>query len=78
MTVAQKILQPIRLCVQDTQSPVGNIYFQPEASIHTYGALPIAELSETYLGVYQLKYEPTKAWGKRNGHDASLTAKGAR
>ena len=59
MKVAQKILQPIRLCVRDTQSPVGNMYFQPEAPIHTYGALPIAELSKTYSGVYQLKYEPT-------------------
>ena len=59
MTVAQKILQPIRLFVRDTQSPVGNIYFQLEAPIHTYGALPIAERSKTYLGVYQLKYEPT-------------------
>ena len=41
------------------QSPVGNMYFQPEASIHTYGALPTAVLSKTYSGVYQLKYEPT-------------------
>ena len=59
MTVAQKILQPIRLCVQDTQSPVGNMRFQPEAPIHTYGALPIAKLSKIYSGVYQLKNEPT-------------------
>ena len=59
MTVAQKILQPIRLCVRDTQPPVGNVYFQPEAPIHTKGALPIAELSKTYSVVYQLKYEPT-------------------
>ena len=43
----------------DTQLPVGNMYFQPEAPIHTYEALPIAELSNTYSGVYQLKYEPT-------------------
>ena len=28
-------LQPIRLCVQHTQSPVGNLYFQPDAFIHT-------------------------------------------
>ena len=59
MTVAQKILQPISLCVGDTQSPVGNMYFQPEAAIHTYGILPIAELSKIYSGVYQLKCEPT-------------------
>ena len=59
MTVAQKILQPIRLCVRDTKSPVINMYFQPESPIDTYGALPIAELSNTYSGLYQLKYEPT-------------------
>ena len=59
MTVAQEILQPIRLCVRDPQSPVGNIYFQPEVPTHTYGALPTAELSKTYSVVYQLKYEPT-------------------
>ena len=59
MTVVQKILQPIRLCVRDTQSPVRNMYFQPEAPIQIYEALPIAELSKTYSGVYQLKYEPT-------------------
>ena len=59
MTVAQQTIQPIRLCVQTTQSPVDNMYFQPEPSIHTYGALPTAVLSKTYLGVYQLKYEPT-------------------
>ena len=59
MTVAQKLLQPIRLCVRDIRSPEGNMYFQQEAPIHTYGALPIAELSKTYLGVYQLKYEST-------------------
>ena len=39
MIKAQSTLQPIRLCVRDTQPPVGNMYFQPEASIHTYGAL---------------------------------------
>ena len=54
MTVA---LQPIRLFVRDTQSPVGNMYFQPECSIHTYGALPTEVMSNTYSGVYQLKYE---------------------
>ena len=59
MTVAQKTLQPIRLCVRDTQPPVGNMYFQPETSIDTYGALPTIVLSKTYSGVYQLKYEPT-------------------
>ena len=59
MTVAQKILQLIRLCVQDTQSPVRKMYFQPEAPRNTYGALPIAELSKTYSGVYQLRYELT-------------------
>ena len=55
MTVVQKTLQPIRLNVQDTQSPVGNMYFQPETSIHTYGALSTAVLSKTYSGVHQLK-----------------------
>ena len=59
MTVAQKVLQPIRLCVRDTQSPVGNMYFQPEAPIHSYGALTTSELSKTYSGVYQLKYQLT-------------------
>ena len=54
-----KILQAIRLCVQDTQLPVGNMYFQAEAPIHTYGVLPIVDLSKTYSGVYQLKYELT-------------------
>ena len=29
-----------------------NSYFQPEASIHTYGALPTAVLSNTYSGVH--------------------------
>ena len=58
MTVAQKILRPIMVCVRDTQSPVGNMYFQPEALLHTYGVLPIAELSKAYSGVYQLEYEP--------------------
>ena len=48
MTVVQYTLQPLRLCVQDTQSAVGNMYFQLEASIHTYGALPTAVLSKTY------------------------------
>ena len=55
MTVVQQTLQPITLCVQDIQSPVGNMYFQPEASIHTYGALPTAVLSITFSGVHQLK-----------------------
>ena len=55
-----------------------NMYFQPEASIRTYEALPTAVLSKTYSGVYQLKYEPTLAWEKHKGHDASLPAKGAR
>ena len=64
--------------MRDTQLPVGNICFQPEASIHTYGALPTALHSKTYSGVYQLKYEMTKAWEKRSRHDASLPAKGAR
>ena len=45
--------------LRDTQSPVGNMYFQPEASIHIYGALTAAVLSKTYSGVYQLKYELT-------------------
>ena len=59
MTVAQKILQLIRPSVPDTQSPVGNMYFQPEASIHAYEALPIAALPKTYSRLYQLKHEPT-------------------
>ena len=45
--------------MQDTQSSVGNIYFQPEASIHTYGALLTAVPLNTYSGVCQLKYELT-------------------
>ena len=55
MTVVNYTLQPIRLCVQDTQSPEGKMYFQREASIHTYGALPKTVLSKTYSGVHQLK-----------------------
>ena len=55
MTVVQETLQPIRLCVKDTQSPVGNMYFQPEASKLTYGALPTAGLSNTYSGAHHLK-----------------------
>ena len=43
--------------MRDIQSPVGNVYFQPEAFIHTYGALPTAVLSKIYSGVYQLKYD---------------------
>ena len=39
------------MCAQDIQSPMGNMCFQPEASIHTYGALPTAVLSKTYSGV---------------------------
>ena len=34
--------------MRDTQSPVGNMYFQPETSIHTYGSLPTVVLSKTY------------------------------
>ena len=45
--------------MRDTQSVARNMHFQPEASIHTYGALPTAVLSKTYSGAYQLKYEPT-------------------
>ena len=52
MTVVQQTLQPITLRVQDIQSPVGNMYFQPEASIHTYGALPTAALSKAYSQEY--------------------------
>ena len=37
-----------------TQLQVGNKYFQPEASIHTYGALATTILSKTYSGVYQM------------------------
>ena len=50
--------------MQDTQSPVGNMYSQPEASIYTFGALPTAVLTKTYLGVHQLKmnrYKPEKS-----------------
>ena len=57
MIKAQSTLQPIRLCVSDTQPAVGNMYFQPEASIHTYGALLTAVLSKAYSRAYQLKYE---------------------
>ena len=59
MRAVQQALQPIRLCARDTQSPVGNLYFQPEASIHAYGGVPTAVVSKTYSGIYQLKYEPT-------------------
>ena len=59
MAVAQKILQLIRLSVQDKESPVGNMYFEPEASIHACEALPISTLSKTYSRVYQLKHELT-------------------
>ena len=52
MTVAQKTLQTIRLCVQDTQSPVGNVYFQSEAFIHTYGALPTAVLLKLVSAIF--------------------------
>ena len=34
MTVPRKTIQTIRLCVRDTQSPAGNMNYQPEASIH--------------------------------------------
>ena len=44
MTTAQKTLQLIRLCVRATQSLVGSMYFQPEASMQTYGALLTAVL----------------------------------
>ena len=59
MKIARKNLQPIRLCVRHTQSPVGNMYFQPDDSIYTYGALRTVVLSRTYSGVNQLKNEPT-------------------
>ena len=35
------------------------MYFQPEASIHVYEALPTAVLWKENPGVYQLKYEST-------------------
>ena len=54
------------------------MHFQPEASMHSYGALPTPVLSKTYSGVYQLKYEPTQVWEKHNWYDASLPAKGSR
>ena len=51
--------------MQDTQLPVGNMYFQPQASIRTYGALatavlsygalPTTVLSKTYSRAHQLK-----------------------
>ena len=59
MAVAQQTLQPIRLCVQDTQSPVWNMCLKAVGSMHTYGVLPTAVLSKTYSGACQLKYEPT-------------------
>ena len=77
ITVAQKTLQLITLCVQDTQSLVGNIMLL-EASVYTYGTVPTAVLSKTYVGVHQLKYEPTLAWEKYDGNDAFLSAEGAR
>ena len=77
ITVAQKTLQLITLCVQDTQSLVGNIMLL-EASVYTYGTVPTAVLSKTYVGVHQLKYEPTLAWEKYDGNNAFLSAEGAR
>ena len=47
MAVAQKILHLIRLSVRDKESPVRNMYFQAEASIHVCEALPISTLSKT-------------------------------
>ena len=47
MITAQQTLQFIRLCVRDTRSPM---YFQPEATIHTFRALPAADLSSIKLG----------------------------
>ena len=47
MTAAQQTLQSIRLCVRDTRSPM---YFQPEAIIHTFRALPAADLSSIKFG----------------------------
>ena len=44
--------------MRETQSPIGNMYFQLQVSIYTYGALPTNVLSNTYSGVNQLKYEP--------------------
>ena len=41
MTVAQQTLQSTRLCVRDTRS---SMCFQPEATIHTFGALPAASI----------------------------------
>ena len=54
------------------------MYFQAEASVCTYGALPTAVLSKTYSGVRQLEYELTYSWRKLNRHDASLLDKGGR
>ena len=58
MAVPQKPLCTlVRLCVRDTQSPVGNMYLQPETSLHSYGSFPSAVLSKAYSEVCQLKYE---------------------
>ena len=48
MTVAQKIVQTIRLRVRDTESPVGNKYFQPETPIHTFLFVSGFFLSRTF------------------------------
>ena len=47
MTVAQQTLQSIRLCVRDARSPM---CFQPEAAIHTFRALPAADLLSIKFG----------------------------
>ena len=53
--------------MQDTQSPVRNMYFQPEAWIHTYGALPTILLSKIYSGVYQLNMNQHKSGKNTTG-----------
>ena len=55
MTIAQKNLPPIRVCVRNTKASVGKMYFQPEASMHTYGALLTVVLPRKYSRVYHLK-----------------------
>ena len=58
MTVAQKTLQPLRRACE-TQSPVGDMYFQPEVSIHTYGALTYSTVAKDIFSSKSVKYELT-------------------
>ena len=75
MTVAQQTLQSIRLFVRNTRSPK---CFQPEATIHTFRALPAADLLSIKFRLSQVNYEAIYVLEKLNGLDASRPAKGVR